>query len=305
MEHKTYLLKNPLFLVSPNSGKLTKKEKLSHVESCFSKPNSKIVIPKSPNETERISREAFQKNRLVVACGGDGFVNLVANQAIKEKGTMSVLPLGRGNDFAKSIGILRSDDLKRAFENPRFIRSDYLDLSFNDKQRVCLTSAGIGLLSEAAFRASKMPFLQGSLLYALSALACFVNLKTHMYDIDFGNKIGIKERLVILVAACRPYAGGGMHIAPEAGKYKNKMNLLYASKVSRLEAIGLLEKVLGGRHLNHPKVKNAHYSNCKISTTDKNFWAPLVYGDGEHLGNLPVKISVGKSDLTLLIPNLP
>ena len=54
----------------------------------------------------------------------------------------------------------------------------------------------------------------------------------------------------------------------------------------------------------HPKVKNDHYSKCKISTKEKNFWAPLVYGDGEHLGNLPVQISVGKSDLTLLIPNL-
>ena len=117
MEHKIHLLKNPLFLVSPNSGKLTKEEKLSQVKSCFLKLNPEIVIPKSPNETESISREAFEKNRLVVACGGDGFINLVANQAIKEKGTMSVLPLGRGNDFAKSIGILRLDDLRKAFEN--------------------------------------------------------------------------------------------------------------------------------------------------------------------------------------------
>ena len=55
---------------------------------------------------------------------------------------------------------------------------------------------------------------------------------------------------------------------------------------------------------NHPKVKTAYYSKCKISTKDISFWAPLVYGDGEHLGNLPVQISVGNSDLTLFIPNL-
>ena len=94
-----------------------------------------------------------------------------------------------------------------------------------------------------------------------------------------------------------------MHIAPDALKYENKVNLLYAKKVSRIQAIGLLSKVMSGNHLEHPKVNNLHVNNCLIKTNDKNFWAPLVYGDGEHLGNLPVDIKKGQKRLKVLVVN--
>ena len=55
--------------------------------------------------------------------------------------------------------------------------------------------------------------------------------------------------------------------------------------------------------LGHPKVNNLHIKNCRINTNDKNFWAPLVYGDGEHLGNLPVDIKKGQKRLKVLVAN--
>ena len=113
----------------------------------------------------------------------------------------------------------------------------------------------------------------------------------------------LNEKLTILVAASTPFAGGGMHIAPDALKYENKVNLLYAKKVSRIQAIGLLSKVMSGNHLGHPKVNNFHVKNCVIETNEKNFWAPLVYGDGEHLGNLPVDIKKGQKRLKVLVAN--
>ena len=116
-------------------------------------------------------------------------------------------------------------------------------------------------------------------------------------------KIELNEKLTILVAASTPFAGGGMHIAPEAQKLKNKINLLYAKKVSRIEAIGLLSKVMSGNHLGHQKVYNSHIDQCNITTNETNFWAPLVYGDGEYIGNLPVEIKKGQKYLKLLVPN--
>ena len=302
MNHNRKNFRNPLFIVNSKAGKLNNREKLNQINYCCSYQQFDVCFTKSPAETENLSKIAFKENRLVIACGGDGVVNLVANQAVKCNGTMSILPLGRGNDFAKSIGILLPKDLKRALEEPKVMKSRYLALSFNDFNKICLTSAGVGLLSEAAFRASKMPILQGGLLYAVSALACFANLKTHYYEIKSAEKTVLHEPLVIIVAASTPFAGGGMFIAPEAGKERDKLNLLYAGKVSRIEAIGLLKKVFSGKHLNHKKVTNLHLNDIYINTKEKTFWAPLVYGDGEYLGNLPVKISVGEKPLNILIP---
>ena len=289
-----------IFIVNPKSGKLSKKKKIKIISDCFPS-NPDIVFAKDSQETSILSAEAFKKNQIVVACGGDGTVNLVANQAIIYDGIMSILPLGRGNDFAKFIGINSINQFKRMLINSTILKCEYLDLNFKNTKKICLTSAGVGLLSEAAYRASKTPVFQGILLYLIAALTSFINLKAHSYIVNFDKMKSLNEKLTILVAASTPFAGGGMHIAPDALKYENKINLLYAKKVSRIQAIGLLSKVMSGNHLGHPKVNNFHVQNCVIETNDKNFWAPLVYGDGEHLGNLPVDIKKGQKRLKVLV----
>ena len=301
---KQFNLKNKkiIFIVIPNSGKLSNKNKLKIISDCIPN-NPDIFFPKNANETSKLSAEAFKKDQIVVACGGDGTVNLVANQAIIYDGIMSILPLGRGNDFAKFIGINSIKQFKSMLINSTILKCEYLDLNFKNTKKICLTSAGVGLLSEAAYRASKTPVFQGILLYLIAALTSFINLKAHSYIVNFDKMKSLNEKLTILVAASTPFAGGGMHIAPDALKYENKVNLLYAKKVSRIQAIGLLSKVMSGNHLEHPKVNNLHVNNCLIETNDKNFWAPLVYGDGEHLGNLPVDIKKGQKRLKVLVVN--
>ena len=301
---KQFNLKNKkiIFIVNPNSGKLSNKNKLKIISDCIPN-NPDIFFPKNANETSKLSAEAFKKDQIVVACGGDGTVNLVANQAIIYDGIMSILPLGRGNDFAKFIGINSIKQFKSMLINSTILKCEYLDLNFENTKKICLTSAGVGLLSEAAYRASKTPVFQGVLLYLIAALTSFINLKAHSYIVNFDKMKSLNEKLTILVAASTPFAGGGMHIAPDALKYENKVNLLYAKKVSRIQAIGLLSKVMSGNHLGHPKVNNFHVKNCVIETNDKNFWAPLVYGDGEHLGNLPVDIKKGQKRLKVLVAN--
>lgn len=291
-----------IFIVNPKSGKLSKKKKIKLISDCFPS-NPDIVFAKDSQETSILSAEAFKKDQIVIACGGDGTVNLVANQAIIYDGIMSILPLGRGNDFAKFIGIDSINQFKRMLINSTILKCEYLDLNFKNTKKICLTSAGVGLLSEAAYRASKTPIFQGVLLYLIAALTSFINLKAHSYIVNFDKMKNLNEKLAILVAASTPFAGGGMHIAPDALKYENKVNLLYAKKVSRIQAIGLLSKVMSGKHLGHPKVNNFHVKNCIIETNDKNFWAPLVYGDGEHLGNLPVDIKKGQKRLKVLVAN--
>ena len=78
-------------------------------------------------------------------------------------------------------------------------------------------------------------------------------MKAHSYIVNFDKMKNLNEKLAILVAASTPFAGGGMHIAPDALKYENKVNLLYAKKVSRIQAIGLLSKVMSGNHLSIQK----------------------------------------------------
>ena len=93
-----------IFIVNPNSGKLSKKKKVKLITECFPS-NPDIVFTKNSQETSFLSAQAFKNKTIVISCGGDGTANIVANQAIIHDGLMSIFPFGRGNDFAKFIGI--------------------------------------------------------------------------------------------------------------------------------------------------------------------------------------------------------
>src|SRR2546423_4518658 len=53
--------------------------------------------------------EALAKERVVVACGGDGTVNAVAQHLAGADGVMAVVPGGTLNHFARDLGMRRLD----------------------------------------------------------------------------------------------------------------------------------------------------------------------------------------------------
>ena len=298
---KNNLLNDSVFVVNPAAGKLSLKSKIHIIKKIVGDFNSDVVVTDSISHTKDVALNAMKKNKLVVACGGDGIQNIIADKAIETGAKMAVLPLGRGNDFAMSLNIHSPKDLINSFASPKFINARYVEVNFKSHHRICLTCAGVGLLSEAAHRASFIPLLKGRVLYALSALACFVFLKNHHYKITI-DKNTIEDNFLIMAGAASQYTGGGMYIAPDSSKFKDKINLLYALKVNRINALNLLSSVFSGKHLNHPVVENLHIDKFSISTKSKSSWASLVYGDGEYLGNLPVELKIGKKPLKVLVP---
>jgi len=294
-------LRNALFVVNPTAGKLRLPFKQKVVRDVLQGTDTQIAVATSETEAAELSGRAMSKGRLVVACGGDGLQNIVAHQAVDTGGIMTVLPLGRGNDFAMSIGITKPENVITALGSGRILNTRYLLVTFGNHQRICLTCAGVGLLSEAASRASRIPILKGSLLYAVAALASFVKLKNHCYQISCDGK-EIEGRYLIITGAASPYTGGGMFIAPDAFKECGMVNTLYAGKVGRREAVRLLLKVFSGAHLDHPVITNRHFNEIILDTPSENRLARLVYGDGEYLGDLPVKLTIGSKPLHVLVP---
>ena len=240
----------------------------------------------------------MSRKYFIVACGGDGFINLIAQKAIDCSCNMAILPFGRGNDFARSLDLDTPEKAIDAIRGRNFKSVRYLNVVFSDNNRISLTNAGVGLLSEASFRASRIPILKGSLLYASAALISFLNLKSHRYAVTTDFK-QFEMTNLILAGAASEYTGGGMYIAPDAKKFREKLNLLFAKKLSRLQAVKLLIKVFAGRHIFHHAVTNTHVRSVKIESITSDKWSSVVSGDGEYLGELPVTIHLGKKALKI------
>jgi len=287
-----------VYIVNPVAGKLSKKEKKRVIDNINPGSEPEIIFSTSALDAAERAREFMAKKYLVVACGGDGLINIIAQKAIDYSCKMAILPFGRGNDLARSLNIDSLDKAVDAIRNSQFKSVRYLDVVFSTYSRVSLTNAGVGLLSEAAFRASKIPFLKGSLLYATAALISFIKLKSHKYTVTTEIQKMEMENL-ILAGAASEYTGGGMYIAPDAKKLNSKLNLLFAKKLSRLQAVNLLIKVFSGSHIFHSAVTNSHVETVKIESFSSDRWSSIVSGDGEYLGDLPVTISLGRKPLKI------
>ena len=290
--------KKIVYIVNPVAGKLSKKGKKRVIDSIYPGSEPEIIFSTSVEDAGEKAQEFISKKYLVVACGGDGFINMIAQKAIDHSCKMAILPFGRGNDFARSLNLHTLDNAVNAIRKCNYKSVRYLSVVFSNTSRISLTNAGVGLLSEAAIRASKIPLLKGSLLYGSAALISFINLKSHRYIVTTGTQKMEMENL-ILAGAASEYTGGGMYIAPDAKKFRDKINLLFAKKLSRLQAVNLLIRVFSGSHIFHSAVTNSHVGTVKIESLSSDRWSSIVSGDGEYLGDLPVTISLGKKPLKI------
>ena len=289
---------NIVYIVNPISGKLSKKKKIRVIDNVYPCTKPKIIFSKSVEDAGKKAQEFMSRKYLVVACGGDGFINIIAQKAIDYSCNMAILPFGRGNDFARSLGLNTLEKAIDAIRVRKFKSVRYLNVVFSDNNRISLTNAGVGLLSEASFRASRIPLLKGSLLYASAALISFINLKSHKYIVTTDSQ-KMEMKNLILAGAASEYTGGGMYIAPDARKFRGKLNLLFAKKLSRFQALKLLISVFSGNHIFHHAVTNTHVRNVKIESLSSDRWSTIVSGDGEYLGELPVTIHLGKKSLKI------
>ena len=289
---------NIVYIVNPISGKLSKKKKIRVIENIDPSTKPEIIFSQSLEDAGKKAQEFMLKKYLVVACGGDGFINIIAQKAIDYACNMALLPFGRGNDFARSLDLNTLEKAIDAIRGRNFKSVRYLNVVFSDNNRISLTNAGVGLLSEASFRASQIPVLKGPLLYASAALISFINLKSHKYVVTTESQ-KMEMNNLILAGAASEYTGGGMYIAPDAKKFRDKLNLLFAKKLSRLQAVKLLIKVFSGRHIFHHAVTNTHVQRVKIESLTSDKWSSIVSGDGEYLGELPVTIHLGKKALKI------
>ena len=69
-------------------------------------------------------RTATSEGRVVVACGGDGTVNAVAQHLAGTDGVLGILPGGTMNHFARDLGVGDPDDALRALARGRPVRVD-------------------------------------------------------------------------------------------------------------------------------------------------------------------------------------
>ena len=69
-----------VYIVNPVAGKLSKREKIRVIDSIYPGSEPETIFSTSEGDAGEKAQEFISKKYLVVACGGDGFINIIAQK---------------------------------------------------------------------------------------------------------------------------------------------------------------------------------------------------------------------------------
>jgi diacylglycerol kinase (ATP) len=209
--------------------------------------------------------------RLVVA-GGDGSLHAVVAALYRRnelaKGTLALIPLGTGNDFARGTGIpLETEDAARIALHGE-VRP--VDLLVNCAGQVVVNAVHFGIGAEAGKQASSWKKWLGRVGYPLGALiAGFTEHGIRLHVEADGEVLADLDRKLIQVAIGNgSNVGGGTEITPEASVEDGLADVVVSFSTTPLAKLGYTARLVTGSHEERTDVIMTRASRISISGQD-------------------------------------
>lgn len=232
--------------------------------------------------------------RTIVAAGGDGTVNEVANGVAGSDARLGILPVGTMNVFAAELGI-PGGSLERAWSVIEAGHVRALDLpTANDAHFVQL--AGIGLDAEVVRRTtpdSKKSLGPISYLLTLAQVAADRPPRIEIQPDDSDLRTGS----FVLVGNGRLY-GGPFNLFKNARPDDGLLDVLVFKNQSHWDVVRYFQAIAFQNHHDLPDVE---YFQTRAMTVSGDGDVPVEL-DGELTGSLPCRFGISGHKLHVLTP---
>ena len=256
-----------------------------------------IVMTQRRRHAKELAEKGVEsgKYKIIVAVGGDGTVNDVATALVGTDVALGVIPMGRGNGFARHLGY--SMRLRNALRQLLSGNVDSVDaLMINDKYS--FNVSGIGFDALVAHVASKTR-VRGVFSYIWAAITQFFKYGSHTYKLTIDGKELTLKAFLFSFANTEQY-GSNFIIAPRASVQDGVMELCVIDKVKNVLLIGIDYT----RHLfleNNEKTQAFRMFHCKEVTIEGKI--NTVHIDGEPMFmKSPLNIKVLPGVLKAVVP---
>lgn len=262
-------------------------------------------------------RGAESGRKFIIACGGDGTINEVANGILQsEKDVeLGVLPSGTGGDFRRTLGMpsnAREAAAKLKSGQTKIIDAGRVTFFNHDNEKVSryfLNVSSFGLSAsiiervktETSLKWLPNDLLRGKASFALSTLqeVLDLNFTTVRVSID-----GAEEKSLNTINFCvanSRFFGGGMKIAPDAKLDDGFFDVVNIGDMRAAKILINAYTLYRGTHLELPEVKSALAKKIEVSPADSD-QIILLETDGELPGRLPATFEIVPNALKIRVP---
>jgi diacylglycerol kinase (ATP) len=281
---KTFVILNPAAGSVKDVGALV--ERIQHL------PDVEVSITANAGAATKSTKRALRKGcKMVVAAGGDGTLNEVINGLREDASAVVVglIPLGTGNDFARTLGLPTNVDEAIGLLLTGHTRAIDLVRVTSDQVRyfVNVSAGGFsGLVDEKLTPEMKRTW--GPLAYLRSAAAALPELRAYRTTLSLDKTESLTLSLYNVVIANGRYVGGGTQVAPAASIDDGLLDIILIQERPPAELAFLAAQVALGNHLSNNAIVFRRAAKVTVNSRP-GMWFNV---DGELVGNEPAEFEV-------------
>ncbi len=287
-------------ILNPAAGKIQDLEAL--VTRLARLPNAEIRLTGRRGSAARFARTALRKGcDTIIAAGGDGTLNEIINGIGENlnEARVGLIPLGTGNDFARTIGIpVDPEDAMDLIASGPTRPVDLVRVTSDEVHYFVNVSAGgfSGLVNEKL--TPKMKETWGPLAYLRSAAAALPELRAYRTTLALDNTESLVLDLYNVVVANGRYVAAGTLIAPEAAIDDGLLDIVLIPQRSAPELALLAAQIAMGIHLSSDAIVFRRAANVTVNSKP-GMWFNV---DGELVGNEPARFEILPRALRFIAP---
>jgi YegS/Rv2252/BmrU family lipid kinase len=266
--------------------------------------------------SEIAETSARNGRKFIIACGGDGTINEVANGILNsgEDAELGVLPSGTGGDFRRTLGLSsNASECARGLRDGETKAIDVGKVTFQNHQNETTSrffvnvssfglSAAIGERVKEKNRFQWLPFdaLRGKAKFAYSTVQTVLDLEPTIVWVKLDDKEKTQLQTLNFCVANSRYFGGGMKIAPDAKIDDGFFDVVNIGDIKTAKVLLNAYKLYGGSHLDLDEV-NATFAK-RVEVSSANGEEIHIETDGELPGKLPAVFEIVPLALKVRVP---
>ena len=303
--------------------------------------NCEIAFTEKSGDGTNLTRNFIKKGyKKIVAIGGDGTINEVANgffeedirihgsseynnkdndsfltqavfKPINSAAVMAVFPCGTRNVLVKSLDLpadfaeccLNFETYKLQKVDVISVKATNIENHSKTAMRIYLNAAEIGIGAEVIDKAKKVrSVVNNRLISTVTGLVTTVpTYESSLCEISIDDgHESILTKMTMGVVANGKFLGGGFKAAPEANVLDGLLDVVILKESSSLEMIENFLNIKDGNYTNEGDVFYRQAKKVSIKSKEENRDITVTI-DGEPIGILPATFEVLQNALTILM----
>ncbi|MEA2296579.1 MAG: hypothetical protein QOE86_4218 [Solirubrobacteraceae bacterium] len=283
-------------IVNPHAGGGRAAKRLPDVEAALRARGMRFRVERtsSMEHAREVAREARTAGETVAAMGGDGLTGAVAGELQGTDSPLAIVPGGRGNDFARKLGIptdpaaavgVIADGSTRTVDVAQAGGRTYLGI------------ASAGFDSDVQVIANGTRLDLGNAVYVYGTLRALRTWRPADWTVTLDGETREFRGYSVAVANSGMF-GGGMQLVPGARLDDGLLDVVLTAESSRAHFLACLPKVFKGTHVTDPALTFLQAREVAFHA-DRPFTA---FADGDPIADLPATIRVVPRALRVLAP---